>query len=327
MMKMKFVKRMSALLLTVILTAAFIPAGVLAGETAVGSEEEQEGVGYTDSSPAETDPEGRRQDGNTGETGECAVQNNDSEGNSYPESGGSTDDLKDSSDVDAVGEPSDGPSGISGNTDSSEQVQQVVLKDDGTGIRIQGDASALPAVGTLHVTKVENGEVWELLNQYFSLIAEQLAVYDIRIFSLPDMSLTEPGAAVQISIPLPEGYDAGRAVLYYTDGKNMPVAVDAQVTDGSLVFESDHVGIFIIAEKKDDSGTQTDLPSYLEPTQKTEKLELLKSSLPGSISRTDSYGSYTSPQTGDSANFVVWIVVLAAAVAAVVVVVILKKRK
>ena len=322
MKKKKRIKRMSAILLAGMLMASMAPAGALAAEMqgTYEAETESEAESETDASVgngAENAGSGEGQTGTGDETGSG-------------EPGGGTEGGTVTEPETGTGDENGSGGNGSGEPGSAGQTQPVVLTDAQTGITVQGDSAALPAMGMLYVTKVDSGEAMELLNQYFSLIADQFAAFDIRILSLPDMSLAEPDAAVLISVPLPEGYDPGRAAVYYTDGTGMPAEVSAQVTEGNLVFESDHVGTFIVAEKKDNSGMQTDLPSYLEPTQKTEKLQLQKTSLPGRVSLPGSYGApgeYISPQTGDNANFVIWIVVLVAAVAAVVVVIVLKKRK
>ena len=337
MKREKLVKRMSVILLAGMLTAFMAPTGARAAETQEAFENVEEAAGtqtnVEEETVRDTESEENAGDGEEqnesrpdgGAEGETGTEPDDStEGEAGTEPDGSTE---------AGTEPGTGTGSETGSSDEpagTEETQPVVFTDTQTGITVQGDAASLPAMGMLYVTKVDSGEALELLDQYFSLIADQFAVFDIRILSLPDMSLAEPGAAVQISIPLPDGYDPERTAVYYTDGTGMPAEMSAQAAEGNLVFETDHVGTFIIAEKKDNSGMQTDLPSYLEPTQKTEKLQLQKTDLPGRVSLTGSYGAsgeYTSPQTGDNANFVVWIAVLVAAVAAVVVVIVLKRRK
>ena len=72
---------------------------------------------------------------------------------------------------------------------------------------------------------------------------------------------------------------------------------------------------------------ETRLPSYLEPTNKVDKLELTKNE-PVTLSEVTVEALSFTPQTGDDSQLMIWVgVMIVAAIIAVVVIVIWKKRR
>lgn len=81
-----------------------------------------------------------------------------------------------------------------------------------------------------------------------------------------------------------------------------------------------------VETNREESG-ETRLPSYLEPTNKVDKLELTKNE-PVTLSEVTVEALSFTPQTGDDSQLMIWVgVMIAAAIIAVVVIVIWKKRR
>ena len=81
-----------------------------------------------------------------------------------------------------------------------------------------------------------------------------------------------------------------------------------------------------VETNREESG-ETRLPSYLEPTNKVDKLELTKNE-PVTLSEVTVEASSFTPQTGDDSQLMIWVgVMIVAAIIAVVVIVIWKKRR
>lgn len=78
------------------------------------------------------------------------------------------------------------------------------------------------------------------------------------------------------------------------------------------------------SENGDSGGTG--LPSYLEPTQKIDKLELTKHE-PVTLSKVSVKSVSFTPQTGDDSQVMIWVGVMTVAVAAAAIIIIWKKRK
>ena len=81
-----------------------------------------------------------------------------------------------------------------------------------------------------------------------------------------------------------------------------------------------------VETNREESG-ETRLPSYLEPTNKVDKLELTKNE-PVTLSEVTVEALSFTPQTGDDSQLMIWVgVMIVAAIIAVVVIVIWKKRR
>ena len=81
-----------------------------------------------------------------------------------------------------------------------------------------------------------------------------------------------------------------------------------------------------VETNREESG-ETRLPSYLEPTNKVDKLELTKNE-PVTLSEVTVEGLSFTPETGDDSQLMIWVgVMIVAAIIAVVVIVIWKKRR
>ena len=199
-------------------------------------------------------------------------------------------------------QPEDPPTGTEG-----QQIWQ--MTDPATGISAEADISVIPQGTIMWVTPLESGQNYELLKMLLSMTADQFKIYDIRFFDMTG-SAVQPGGSVKISVPIPDGYALDRLAVYHIsmEGKRTELAFTAE--NGSAVFETDQFSLFAIAEKKQDSGAQTDLPSSLAPTEKIPRLELDKTAAgtSGSASGAGYAKNTASPATGDVQESMRWTV-------------------
>ena len=167
---------------------------------------------------------------------------------------------------------------------------------------------------------LESGEQYEQLSAFLSLSADQFKAY-IIMFVDAGQNPAQPEGETQITLPVPAEYDMSRAVVSeITMTGNTPQRTELSYTagNGSVVFQTDHAGLFVVMEKK----VQAELPPSLEMTDKVENLELTKyeSSLAaGAVS--------SVPKTGDERNCFLWLGLSSAVSTGLILLVIVKSMK
>ena len=176
------------------------------------------------------------------------------------------------------------------------------------------------------------------LEQFLTLIADRCQLYTVAVVELTDPTNpsnpsawqpTVPEEAVEVSLVIPEGYDPSRTVVAEIgqSGDSQTPAwteITYQNINGSAVFQTDHSGLFVIAEEKQ----WKDIPASLEMTSKVERLELTKAYPSGTFPVSLKY-SAAVPLTGDDYSVLIWggVTVLAAAAVIAGVIIIIKRRK
>lgn len=180
------------------------------------------------------------------------------------------------------------------------------------------------------------------LEQFLTLIADRFQIYTVAVVELTDPTNpsdpsawqpTVPEEAVEVSLAIPEGYDLSRTVVAeigQSAGSQTPAwtEITYQNINGNAVFETDHSGLFVIAEEKQ----WKDIPASLEMTSKVERLELTKvypsgSRTSGALPASLKY-STSVPLTGDDYSVFIWggVTVLAAAAVIAGIIIIIKSR-
>ena len=181
------------------------------------------------------------------------------------------------------------------------------------------------------------------LEQFLTLIADRFQIYTVAVVELTDPTNpsdpsawqpTVPEEAVEVSLAIPEGYDLSRTVVAeigQSAGSQTPAwtEITYQNINGNAVFETDHSGLFVIAEEKQ----WKDIPASLEMTSKVDRLELTKvypsgSRTSGALPASLKY-STSVPLTGDDYSVFIWggVTVLAAAAVIAGIIIIIKRRK
>ena len=275
-----------------------------AGNTAVKT---GEGEDQTGENPAQAEvPGGPGEAKEPSETEKAdAAEDTDKTGRTDP-----AEDTVETGEADKTGgseQTGEQPAGHEDSQTGAEDRQSWQMTDPATGISAEADVSAIPLGTIMWVTPLESGQNYELLSMLLSVTAGQFRIYDIRFFDLTGNAV-EPGGAVRISVPIPTGYAADRLAVYHISMDGQRTEQAFTVENGMAVFETDQFSLFAIVEKKENSGAQTDLPSFLEPTQKIPRLEL-NSTVSGTAGAASgaSYGrNAASPETGDSCADLLW---------------------
>lgn len=219
--------------------------------------------------------------------------------------------------------------------DGSGEVPQepvmIELQDPATGIIVKAEDTVIPAGTILAVTPIQSGQEYELLKMLLSVSAERFSICNISLVDVSTGSpvIAQPQGSARVSIPVPEGYDAERLAVWSISADGQKTEIAFTIENGAAVFQTDYMGVYAVAQKKEEQGGSVELPPSLEPTDKVERLELNKA-YPDGVALTSGFSmtDQVSPKTGDNSQIVLWTVVLVAAAAAVVAVIIIgKKRK
>ncbi len=228
-----------------------------------------------------------------------------------------------------------GDSGLTDPEIPSDTGNPYIASDPATGIAIEADAGIISVPSFFVVTPIESGEEYEMLSMLLSATQDQFRIYNLGLWDMTGQSVT-PAGAVTVKIPVPAGYGSDRLAVYKIGMDGSRTEQTIRLEDGTVVFETEELGLYAITQKKDEA--QMQLPDRLEPTEKVDRLELNKVKLSASAGtsgtsvKTDSgavgYGKTAAvPETGDDTNVTAWIVLLVAAAAAVIAVVVIRKRK
>lgn len=171
--------------------------------------------------------------------------------------------------------------------------------------------------------------MYEDLSQFLALIADRFQVYTIAIVDPATQQPVVPDEPVEVSVQIPAHYDMSRTVVAEISqeaGVQTPVWLEITFEDmaGQAVFETDHPGIFVIAEEK----SWNQLPEKLEMTSEVEKLELSKAHPTGTLPMSHEFSTVV-PKTGDDHSVFIWgaVTVLAAAAVIAGIIIIIKRRK
>lgn len=184
------------------------------------------------------------------------------------------------------------------------------------------------------VLPFEAGEEYAGLDEFLALSAEKFEIYTVAFVNAATGMPVQPEEPMEVSAAVPSDYNAERTVIseISMNGETpQRTELPCTIENGTAVFKTDHAGLYVVMEKK----VQAELPPSLEPTDKVDRLDLVKtqepaSSLP-SVSGTASVSriSSVSPDTGDQSAGIGYAVagMALAAVAIVAVIIILVKNR
>lgn len=143
-------------------------------------------------------------------------------------------------------------------SDSSEtppadggEEQTITVADGQTGVKLTAKEGILPE----NVVLVVQPSDYVLPDA-----AGKFAAFDLSLEK--DGVKIQPNGKVQVSIPIPEGYDKTRLAVYSIGENGEKTKLSSVVKDDAILFETDHFGLYVVAEKEaaippktgDDSG-------------------------------------------------------------------------
>ena len=148
----------------------------------------------------------------------------------------------------------------------------IQLKDEVTDIRINTNTTVLPANTQLVANEIKEGETYNLATTVLNDFVDKMYVYDITLQS--NGVKVQPNGKVKVSIPIPEGLDTNKLVVYRIDkeGNKTEYKVKVETIDNikHATFETNHFSTYVLGEKAEETTTNT------ETTAKGEKDETPK---------------------------------------------------
>ena len=117
--------------------------------------------------------------------------------------------------------------------------------DDSTDVEVSAESGVVPAGTELVVESVEEGsKAYETIASALGTAGNQtlqFSFYDISL--LRDGAAIQPSGTLQIRLPIPDGFaqDAEELSVYYVSDQGRRSAVEFEVEEGRVVFETDHL--------------------------------------------------------------------------------------
>lgn len=121
------------------------------------------------------------------------------------------------------------------------------LKDKSTNIKLETTTAVVPTGTTLTAEKVTKGDNYNTVVKAVEKDVSKFVLYDINLVN--NNSKIQPNGKVKVSIPVPEGYDTRKIVVYRVAEDGTKTKYDTTITDGYITFETDHFSNYVVAEK------------------------------------------------------------------------------
>jgi LPXTG-motif cell wall-anchored protein len=152
--------------------------------------------------------------------------------------------LYDMTDVNAATKPGD-PGAAKGAS---------LTDENGTGITVTADAGVLPGGNVeLWVDPIASGNTYDKAKAALKGKAEKFTLYDI--FLLKNNEEIQPDGSITLSVPVPNGYDGAKCRVYRVEADGSMTDMNAVFRDGRLVFNTDHLSLYAVAQAVNDGGS------------------------------------------------------------------------
>ncbi len=130
--------------------------------------------------------------------------------------------------------------------DSENTNAETIIKEDSnTNIKLEASSDIIPDNTTIEVAEITSGETFNKLKDTLVGIKD-FKVFDITLKS--DGANIQPNGNVKISIPIPEGFDASRLVIYRFEEDGSKTEYQVKVENGYTTFETDHFSTYVLGE-------------------------------------------------------------------------------
>jgi len=119
-------------------------------------------------------------------------------------------------------------------------------KDEDTNISFYAPAGVLPENTEIVVKIITSDYEYDLASYALQDLSGEFTLFDISLWN--GSSQVTPDGMVEISIPVPAGYDGYLCKVYYIDDDGNIVDMNAVYQNGMLVFETDHFSLYAVIQ-------------------------------------------------------------------------------
>ncbi len=119
------------------------------------------------------------------------------------------------------------------------------VKDEKTGISVICPDGSYDGKVEIEVTETFDGTSYHVLNTEKGNFKKSL--FDIT--TTIDGEKVQPNGTVFVKIPLPDGYNAEKTVVYYVTNDGKLEKIESEVKDGYIIFEATHFSFYAVVDE------------------------------------------------------------------------------
>ena len=155
-----------------------------------------------------------------------------------------------------------------------EDTKTISKTDTTTNIKLDTTTDIVPADTKLIVNKVTEGKSYIGVEQALGSNVSKFELYDISLVS--NNATIQPNGKVKISIPVPNGYDTSKLVVYRIAEDGTKTKYETTISNGYITFETDHFSNYVVAEENTTTSTETptETDNTTTPTTSTSNKQL-----------------------------------------------------
>lgn len=135
-------------------------------------------------------------------------------------------------------------------------VEVIETADKTTNVSLSADTSIVPSNTVLEVKEVKSGEAYNTITESLKNVSNKFMAYDITLKS--DGVEIQPNGNVQISLPIPSGYDTSKVVVFRVETDGTKIKYDTKIENNYAIIETDHFSNYVIAEQNVSNTAETD---------------------------------------------------------------------
>ena len=165
------------------------------------------------------------------------------------------------------GNEEENPSTVPGEDDGTDDEAIYTTQDTSTNIKLSATVGVVPDGTTLEVEAITSGDVFDAISEELGDV--RFSIFNISLLS-NNVAIQPTDGTVEISIPIPSGYDTSNLVVYrFADDGSQEQEYAVTVDGNFAVFETDHFSNYVLAERSaTNTNTDTD-DSQLDSEPKT----------------------------------------------------------
>ena len=152
-----------------------------------------------------------------------------------------------------------------------EKATTVTSTDTTTKIKLDTTSAVVPENTKLVAEEVKSGDKYNVVVKAIENDVEKFVLYDISLVN--NNATIQPNGKVKVSIPVPDGYDTSKIVVYRVAEDGTKTEYKTTIKGGFITFETDHFSNYVVAEKADTTTTKDETENTTTNTTNTNTSE------------------------------------------------------